>query len=141
MINDGLKAFDEMMLFYSDNSQMMFLNHHVQWWFKSIIWKWWRERVKHWKWWEKTIFGHKMMTRNSKKCPKLLRGKGNHPSKFQLAGVSRLGGIREHPNTQTHSLTHSLTDWCFDREILLLHKVSLSPLAIGALIWNNFCKD
>ena len=36
---------------------------------------------------------------------------GNHPSKFQPAGVPRFGGVREHPNTQTHSLT----DWCFDR--------------------------
>ena len=32
---------------------------------------------------------------------------------FQLAGVRRFGGVREHPNTQTHSLT----DWCFDRVI------------------------
>ena len=40
MYNDGLKALDEMMLFYSDisqmmlfysdNSKMMFLNHRVQ---------------------------------------------------------------------------------------------------------------
>ena len=38
---------------------------------------------------------------------------GNLPSKFQLAWVCRFGGVREHPNTQTHSLT----DWCFDRVI------------------------
>ena len=36
IFNDGFKALDEMMLFYSDISQMMFLNHHVQWWFQSI---------------------------------------------------------------------------------------------------------
>ena len=38
MYNDGLKALDDMMLFYSDIGQMMVLNHHVQWWFLSIRW-------------------------------------------------------------------------------------------------------
>ena len=33
--------------------------------------------------------------------------------RFQLAGVRRFGGVREQSNKQTHSLT----DWCFDREI------------------------
>ena len=32
--------------------------------------------------------------------------KGNHPSKFHVAGVRRFGGVRE----QTHRLTHSLID-------------------------------
>ena len=40
--------------------------------------------------------------------------KKNITSKFQLDGVRRFGGVREHPNTQTHS---SLTDWCFYRVI------------------------
>ena len=39
--------------------------------------------------------------------------KGIHPSKFQLAGVCRFGGVRE----QTNKKTDSLTDWCFDREM------------------------
>ena len=44
--------------------------------------------------------------------------KGNHPSKFQLAGVRRFGGVREQTNKQqTDSLTHSLTDWFFYRVI------------------------
>ena len=30
---------------------------------------------------------------------------GNHPSKFQLAGVRRFGGVREQTNRQTDSLT------------------------------------
>ena len=49
--------------------------------------------------------------------------KWNHPSKFQLTGVRRFGGVREQTNTQTDSLTHSLTEWCFDREIInhILH--------------------
>ena len=58
LYNDGFKALEDMMhfysdnsqmmlfysdnsqmmLFYSDNSQTMFLNHHVQWWFQSIRW-------------------------------------------------------------------------------------------------------
>ena len=48
--------------------------------------------------------------------------KGNHPSKFQLAGVCRFGWVREHPNRQTDRQTHSLTDWCFDREISIYEK-------------------
>ena len=47
--------------------------------------------------------------------------KGNHPSKFQLAGVRRFKGVREHPNR----FTHSLTDWCFDREISDRNRVYL----------------
>ena len=39
--------------------------------------------------------------------------KGNQPSKFQLAGVRRFGGVRE----QTNKQTHSLTDWRFYRMI------------------------
>ena len=38
---------------------------------------------------------------------------GNHPSKFQFAGVHRFGGVRE----QTNKQTHSLTDWRFYRVI------------------------
>ena len=39
--------------------------------------------------------------------------KGNHPSKFQHAGVRRFGGVRE----QTNKHTNSLTDWRFYRVI------------------------
>ena len=38
--------------------------------------------------------------------------KGNHPSKFQLAGVRSFGGVRE----QTNKQTESLTAWCFERD-------------------------
>jgi len=42
---------------------------------------------------------------------------GNHPSKLQLAGVRRFGGVREQTNKQSNKQTDSLTDWRFDREI------------------------
>ena len=46
-------------------------------------------------------------------CLKLFasQGKGDHPSKFQHAGVHRFGGVRE----QTNKQTHSLIDWRFYR--------------------------
>ena len=40
-----------------------------------------------------------------------LLSQGNLPSKFQLTGVCRFGGVRE----QTNRLTHSLTDERFYR--------------------------
>ena len=40
---------------------------------------------------------------------------GDHPSKFQLAGVRRFGGVRE----QTNKRANSLTDWRFYRVIYL----------------------
>ena len=54
---------------------------------------------------------------NGSTNPDVFNLKGNHPSKFQLAGVRRFGGVREHPNRHTHKLTHSLTDWRFYRVI------------------------
>ena len=54
--------------------------------------------------------------------PKPSISQGNHPSKFQLAGVRRLGGVREHPNRQTNSLT----DWCLKRRIYDLLKSNSS---------------
>ena len=41
----------------------------------------------------------------------ILHPKGNHRSKFQLAGVCRFGGLREQINKQTFSPK----DWCFYR--------------------------
>ena len=45
--------------------------------------------------------------------PKPSLSQGKYPSKFQLAWVRRFGGVRVQTNTQTHSLT----DWCFDRDM------------------------
>ena len=44
---------------------------------------------------------------------KLLHPKGNHPSKFQIAGVRRFGGVREHPyrQTDTHWQTGAFIVW------------------------------
>ena len=43
--------------------------------------------------------------------PSPYQGKGNHPSKFWLAGIRRFGGVREQTSKQTHSLTYK----CFYR--------------------------
>ena len=49
---------------------------------------------------------------------------GNHPSKFQLAGVRRFGGVREQTNKQTHSLIDRLALLYFTYSII--HIVSFS---------------
>ena len=51
-----------------------------------------------------------------------MHSKGNHPSKFQLPGVSRFGDVREKTNIHTDRLTHSLTDLRFYRVSISMAK-------------------
>ena len=65
--------------------------------------------------------------------------KGNHPSKFQLAGVRRFGGVREQTNKQTNTLTHSLRDWCLDkRDKVIQNACSLIRVhPVGVVIFKK----
>ena len=61
----------------------------------------------------------------------LLNPKGNHPSKFQLAGVRRFGGVREHPNRHTDRLTHWQTEALIERWLLTdIISMSLNLISI-----------
>ena len=64
----------------------------------------------------------------------LLHPKGNHPSKFQLVGVCRFGGVRE----QTNKQTDSLTDWHFYRVIVDIKNKIWKGNSIN-LCFKNFC--
>ena len=66
---------------------------------------------------------------------------GNHPSKYQLAGVRRFGGVRQQTNRQIHSLT----DKCFYKvkniQVILLFCSLAVSYSDAQVIKKEYCQS